>query len=273
MAPTSPSVPVPVLTADGVVSEATAARVRLRDRLGCGPVRIPAECEGGSCSGPRLSGFSLFGKADAGSCATGSCRAKPQWCTDCAPAVRHPLPPLPSGIITVGHNEVVGGGGAACPDGGCGTRGCGDHSCWDRFKAWLCYRPTPVHLPCTPTPRITPLYTYVPCQDRPGLPGGCATGHCGGGKFGHGHGLGLPARGVNGTCTPCPAAGEQVIPGYRLANPEGPAVAPPAPVVNSAYRTPAQVVPTAYRPTTPAPTAAPTPVVPYKTNWQPAPPK
>jgi hypothetical protein len=58
------------------------------------------------------------------------------------------------------------------------------------------------------------------------------------------------------------------MPGYRLANPEGPAVAPAtAPVVNSAYRTPApaQVVPTAYRPTTPAP------VVPYKTNWQPNP--
>jgi len=141
------------------------------------------------------------------------------WCSDCAPAVRRPLPPPPtgggcdSGICRVGHVEPAP---AACAGGECRTGPSGN--CWDRLKTWFCFRPTPIHLPLTPTPRIVPAYTYFPCRET----AGCATGTCGAG----GHGPRLPGRGAAG-CTPCPTPGDAVMPGYRLANPEVPTVVTP----------------------------------------------
>jgi hypothetical protein len=170
---------------------------------------------------------------------------------DCAPPYRQPLPPLPDGL---GLRDHAGGN---CAGGRC------DGDCWDRFKTWLCYRQTPVHLGCVPTPRYAPLWAWFPCTDHAGCganncgPNGCAR------PVGHGHaaapgtvtpmfpavppligrGKLLPGRGVTGGVQPCPVPGEVVMPGYRLANPESPAVVgvPPGqtPVAISSYKVPA----------------------------------
>lgn len=142
------------------------------------------------------------------------------WCTDCAPAVRHPLPPAPAAGACVG--------GACAP----AARG---HSgdCWQQFKDWLCFRQTPVHLGCTPTPRMPPLYTYFPNTTERA---GCTTGNCGPTGCAPGHPrLGGGFVGAGRTCVDCPQPGETVTPGYRLAwpsreaHPAVPAV-PPAEV-------------------------------------------
>lgn len=143
-------------------------------------------------------------------------RGAKAWCTDCAPAVPTPLPPAPAGHAAAG--------GSCAP-----ARG-HDGDYWQCFKDWLCFRQTPLRLGLTPTPRITPFYTYFPCVERPGCadgncgPGGCAPGHPRlGGHAGHGRG-----------CTTCPTPGEPVVPGFRLAAPTHAAPAPVAPPATDA---------------------------------------
>ena len=189
----------------------------------------------------------------------GVARAKPKWCADCAPAVRHPLPPLP-GRHPHGRAQRGGGrrarrartagaapGTAAIRPAGTGSR----RGCATARRRSTCPVPRPRGSPrCTPTSRAT---------------NGRAT-RAGARRVRQRRGEVRPRPRPRASrprgerhCTPCPAAGESVMPGYRLANPEGPAARPAAaPVVNSAYRTPApaQVVPTAYRPKTPAPAVA-----------------
>lgn len=153
------------------------------------------------------------------------------WCTDCAPAIRHPLPPAP----------------VSCNTGSCGGH---DGSCWEKFKGWLCFRQTPVHLGLTPTPRMTPLYTYLPCTER----AGCSDGHCGPGGCAPGHARHGGLIGGRG-CTTCPTPGESVMPGFRFANPTvaaptpQPVAAPPSEVLQTGFRRPTQPAPAVpYRP-------------------------
>lgn len=281
IAPTVPQIPAPVLTNGELVQPGGGGiGAQIRDWLGCGPVHVPG-VEATPVTGPRLfhgfSGLSLFNRAKKSDVEPyDPFRARRRWCEDCAPVVRHPLPPLPNGVIQVGWEEGVPAGPAASMPAGAGYRGAGIGSgcsngscaggsgtsgdCWHRIKAWLCFRQTPVHLPCTPTPRITPFYTYFPCGEH----GGCAANGPAGGKWYGGpavagektgtagvaatteaagtdlvrRGWRLPTRGASGPCTPCPATGEAILPGYRLASPELPAVGAPAtgPVTSTSYR-------------------------------------
>ncbi len=207
LAPTSPRVPAPVLKNGSVVP------------LGAAPTAGPVQPVG----------FRAPGLVPAGDWTRGA----NVWCTDCAPAVRYPLPPAPVS---------------------CATNSCArghDGSCWEKFKGWLCFRETPIHLGLTPTPRITPQYTLFPCTERAGCgdgncgPGGCATGHprLGGGLVG--------GRG----CTTCPTPGESVMPGFRFATPTAgtpaayPDVAPAGDVQQTGFRHPTQPPPAVpYRP-------------------------
>lgn len=228
-APTAPQVPAPVLV-DGLPVPAdggTVAGTKLRDRLGAGPVRL-AGCEGERC-GPKLPslGLGLFGKkaGDGYEPYDPLPGGKMRWCSDCAPAVKYPLPPLPAGIS--GDTRVIRTptAGGTCQDGNCG-RGHTAGSCWAKFKNWLCFKQTPLHFPCKPTLRYAPLYTYAPCVEGYGCANGMGAPACGP-AVATGvakQGLGLPPRGVAGGCTPCPTPGEPILPGYRLANPEAPVV-------------------------------------------------
>ncbi len=150
------------------------------------------------------------------------------WCTDCAPAVPNPLPSAPVSA-------------APCAGGSCALAARGrDGDCWQCFKDWLCFRQSPLRLGLTPTPRITPLYTYFPCVERPG----CASGNCGPGGCAPGHPRLGGLVGNGRACTTCPQPGEPVMPGFRLAAPTNAApvpVAPPAtdaPVQQSGFRLP-----------------------------------
>lgn len=191
MARTEPSVPAPVLMG-GVPA---SAPVSFREKLGIGTTyEVPTE---EAVAGPRLW------------CRMPSwrpCRAcalfqAPTWCENCAPAVKRPLPPLPAGLST-----------SQCSTGNCATapaRASG--SCCEKLKNWLCFHYTPVRIPLTPTAKEPALYTYFQTQERAGVcaSGNCAAGHCAKVRVGRGSG-----------CAPCPAPGEAIVPGYRLANPE-----------------------------------------------------
>lgn len=236
-APTSPRVAAPVIVDGEVLAAGDAPRARLRDRLGMGGGVIHAaggECDGGKC-GPRPKSR-LAGLVPCGGLGGGVVHAKPQWCSDCAPAVRHPLPPLPAGVGGWVEDAPVGG---RCAAGDCDTGKSGD--CCAKLMAWLCFRQTPVHFPCTPSLRQPPLYTYFNCRERPG----CATGACAtavpAAECAAVAGRGLPARGVAG-CVTCPQPGEGVMPGYRFARPEAPAVTQwspaPGPVTTTAFKEP-----------------------------------
>ena len=169
----------------------------------------------------RFSGFSLFGGAKADCEPHDPVKVKPQWCTDCAPAFRHPLPPLPAGVTTAAIAPVVAAPVQHKP-------ACHEHDghCWEKFKSWLCFRQTPVHLPCTPTPRYPPLFTLFPCHEHGGVVGaGCDISR---------KGLLHGKHGAPG-CTTCPAPAEPILPGYRLATPQSQPAAPPA-VTTSYYR-------------------------------------
>ncbi|HYH63813.1 MAG TPA: hypothetical protein VD866_03850 [Urbifossiella sp.] len=205
-APTAPRVPAPMLRNGAVVPATSAPAV--------GPVQTV--------------GFRAPGSVPASDWTRGA----NVWCTDCAPAVRHPLPPAP----------------VSCATGACA--GGHDGSCWEKFKGWLCFRQTPIHLGLTPTPRITPQYTYFPCTEGAGYasgncgPGGCSTGHPRLGGLVGGRG-----------CTTCPTPGESVMPGFRFANPSvgGPAphpvAAPASEVLQTGFRRPTQPSPAVpYRP-------------------------
>lgn len=63
-------------------------------------------------------------------------------------------------------------------------------SCLDKFKDWLCYRPTAGGFPCTPTPYRAPLRAYFRCTEPGCGAGACATGGCA-------NGHGAPAGGAN----------------------------------------------------------------------------
>lgn len=135
------------------------------------------------------------------------------------------------------------GGGKVIPAGGqdCGPGGCTGQK-WECVKAWLCYRPSSVKLPLTPTPHTAlPLF---PCQPTAGAgcgpnacgPNGCAPGHGGQAQGGGGggqlvarlaaatQGAGLlHPRGANGGTSagangvpPCDMSTPS-IPGYRFA--------------------------------------------------------
>lgn len=278
MAPTAPMVPAPQL-AEAYPATPTA---RLRDRFGGGRAVTPeATAAEAAKPGPLARMFQRTPKkyvADP----YDPYPAKKAWCETCGPAVRHPLPPLPAGLdlgaygvrrasadepaqpapaqpagVTVPH-AVAGGcaAGACAADAGRPSR-----SCWECFKGWLCYRQTPNYLPLIPTQRNAPLYTYGTCREGTGYGAGCAGGACG-----TGHGFAGRA-GSGAACTPCPVASESVMPGYRLANPELPGMAPRAagPVVSP-------VLPAGHKATAPAPVvpaagkaAPPAPAVPYKT--------
>lgn len=236
-APTSPQVPAPRVRDGHLVPPVSGAYHSAE--TGADQVYMPA---GGPAVGYGVRGFgggafkSMFGQSPAKDCDPHDplCR-KPKWCGECAPAVRYPLPPPPAGsadggVRRIGHFEPT----PACAAGGCA--GGDDRSCWERFKGWLCFRQTPVKLPRTPTARITPAYTYFPCVDRPG--GGCSSGNCGAGVSGAGgHASLMPGRGVNG-CVSCPTAGEAVMPGYRLANPNPPAGGATGGVISTSYSLP-----------------------------------
>lgn len=191
MAPTQPSVPAPVLMggipADGHVS--------FRDRLGIGAAEaMPAEAVP---AGPRLWNRMLSWRP----CRDCALFQAPTWCETCAPVVKRPLPPLPAGIST-----------GSCATGACATPAKASGSCCEKLKNWACFHYTPVRIPLTPTPKEPALYTYFPTRERAGLSAGgdCATGHCA--KL-------RPGCATGPACVPCPAPGEALVPGYRLANP------------------------------------------------------
>jgi hypothetical protein len=186
---------------------------------------VPATAATGA---PVAGAVEVVGFTDRVRAATGLATKTPRvWCTDCAPAVPSPLPPAPDGVAP---GTVVAGG---CAGGSCAAGHSGD--CWAKMKNWFCFRYTPVHLGCHPTPRQTPLYTYFPCVEG----SSCAAGNCGpGGCAAPGHRL-LGGK----ACTTCPQPGEPVMPGFRLAaptagTPAAPAGVPAADVVQSGFRVP-----------------------------------
>lgn len=209
-APTAPRVPAPTVRGGAVVpvaatSAPAAGAVQL---VGFGGVRPTSDWG----RGPQV------------------------WCNDCAPAVRHPLPPVP---------DAAGCAGAACAPAPLVR----DHdgSCLAKVKEWFCFRQTPVHLGLTPTPRMAPFYTYFPCTEK----AGCAAGNCGPGGCAAGHPrLGAGLFGGAKGCTTCPQPGEAVMPGFRFAAPSAGAPtyapAPVAEVIQSNFR-----VPTGPQPTVP----------------------
>ena len=227
-APTTPQVPAPVLV-DGlpVAGGSDWSRTSFRDRLGVAPAHV--EVADAKPTGPRvwtrMTSWMPFGKS-AESCEPHDpLFAKPKWCEQCAPAVRHPLPQLPAGLST---DRTCTSGSSAAPS--CAPAASG--SCCQKLKEWLCFHQTPVRFPLIPTPRDPALYTYFPTQERAGAcaGGGCAT---------EGGATGRKGRGVGG-CVPCPTAGEALLPGYRLANPEAPGTAelPTGSVTTTSYKAP-----------------------------------
>jgi hypothetical protein len=183
-APTSPSVPAPSLRGGLPVEHAS-----FRDKLGIGAV----EMADASC-GPRGCGRSLSWRPFQNS----ALFQTPTWCDNCAPVVKRPLPPLPAGLSS---GQCATPAPAAKHDG----------SCCEKLKNWLCFHYTPVKMPLIPTQKTPALYTYFPTVEGPGYGAGCADGKCGG----HSR-IGSAAK----ACVSCPAPGEALLPGYRLANPE-----------------------------------------------------
>lgn len=246
MAPTVPQVPAPLLSSGTLVPAGPGAPAGYDFRTASGPVCVPETQK--ACSGSKWSRFNplaVFNRGGKG--------CEPY--DDCAPAVRHPLPPLPGGV------------GGNCPGGTCmggGSRGGlgldldADGSCWRRFKGWLCYRPTPIHLGCTPTARHVPVYQWFPCESGAGCgPAGCAAPRvaaASGPTIDAARLTGLPARGISGGSSPCPTPGEEILPGYRLANPERPSVVGKPvgqlPVETSSYKQPVPAAGVPYKPAT-----------------------
>jgi len=190
MAPTHPSVPAPVVKAGVPVAEG----VSFREMLGVGATDSAPTVE--AAAGPRLWNRMLSWRP----CRDCALFATPEWCSNCAPAIKRPLPPLPGGLSS-----------ASCSTGQCAAPAKASGSCCEKFKNWLCFHYTPVRMPLIPTQREPALYTYFSTTERAGVCAGgqCATGHCAKVRVGSGPG-----------CVPCPAPGEALVPGYRLANPE-----------------------------------------------------
>lgn len=198
-APTSPSVPAPILVGGLPVSEGSdGARASFRDRLGVSTASVPMATAAVEVepTGPRMWSRIVHWRPCGKSCEPATLHGKPAWCEECAPAVRRPLPALPAGLST--NHACAGPACAPAKHNG---------SCCQKLKDWLCFHYTPVRTPLEPTPKYPALYTYFPTQERAGLcvAGGCATGKC---------------RGGAESCAPCPVPGEAIAPGFRLANPE-----------------------------------------------------
>jgi hypothetical protein len=153
-----------------------------------------------------------------------------------APAVVHPMPPLPTGLTAA---PLAVSPAACASPAACSTSPRGD--CCERLKRWLTFRPCEVHLPCTPTPCYAPLYESFACKPNAGYAGGCApaAGCATGGR-------GLFARTPKEKCAPdCdPRTGpvDAGLPGFRFAAPENPAIgaghAAPGTVVNTSFKMP-----------------------------------
>ncbi len=191
IAPTSPQVPVPVIV-DGlpVAAGGDWSRTSFRDRLGIAPTQVVAA---EAVAGPRM----------LAQVSHDSWLAKPKWCEQCAPAVRHPLPPLPAGMSTNRGYST-----SSCASTGCAPVQASG-SCCAKLKDWFCCRPSTVRTPCIPTQKDAAITGYFTPHVGPGVGvGNCATGNCATAKFGHGSG---------GNCVPCPTPGEALVPGYRLA--------------------------------------------------------
>jgi hypothetical protein len=168
-----------------------------------------------------------------------------------APPVTTPMP-LPTGYAGPQAGPYTGYAGGGCPTPDCGTcaaprfRGAG----YDRFKAWLCFRPTAGDaLPkFNPHPYVGPIAGTFPCTSAAGCAPGtgtCAPGNgCAAVDVGRG---GLAARfGLlgsgcrDGGCVP-PA--DDAIPGYRFAGNHPPATAAPfAPLGYTTYKPAAPAV-------------------------------
>ena len=193
MAPTAPSVPAPVHMGGLPVGE----HVSFREKLGIGTTDVMPMEE--AVAGPRIWTRMLSWRP----CRECALFRAPTWCENCAPAVKRPLPPLPAGLST-----------AHCATGKCAVAAPAakhDGSCCAKVKEWLCFHYTPVRMPLTPLPRDPSLFNYFPTQERAGM---CATGNCTTGAC-------AKARiGTASGCSPCPAPGEAIVPGFRLANPE-----------------------------------------------------
>jgi hypothetical protein len=204
MASTSPSVPAPILSGGLPAAEGGAwSRTSFRERLGVGTtseaviveeVAGPRTRSGGVLSWRPLRDSAMF--------------TEQVWCEPCAPNVRKPLPPLPGGLSNRNYT-TTGSCDAAKPAG----------SCCQKLKDWLCFHYTPVRTPLIPTQKQPALYTYFPTQEGPGVcaGGNCATGHC---ATGH-HGIGKLRVGSGPGCVNCPAPGDPIVAGFRLAHPEG----------------------------------------------------
>ncbi|HEY2909756.1 MAG TPA: hypothetical protein VGI99_05895 [Gemmataceae bacterium] len=216
MAPTAPQVPAPMIV-NGLPASPSVdwSQSNFRDRLGI-PTAAPVQAKPGVWS--RMTNWRPF-KSSGFAEPYDPLARKPQFCENCAPAVRQPLPPLPEGIST---NRVVPASAVAPRSSGCADGSCGvaeKRSCCQKIKDWICYRQTPIHFPLIPTPRQPSIVSYFPYPDRvlgygPGMngTGSCTTGNCAAnGKTGCG------VRG--GSCAACPAPGEAILPNYRLANP------------------------------------------------------
>ena len=191
IAPTSPQVPVPVIVDGLPVAEGSDwSRTSFRDRLGIAPTHaVATEAAAGPRMLTRVSHESWL--------------AKPKWCEQCAPAVRHPLPPLPAGLSTDRACATSSSVGSAC------APAAASGSCCEKLKDWFCYRPSTVRTPCVPTQKDPAIYTYFTPRQGPGVgAGNCAAGGCATGKAGHGAGA---------NCLPCPTPGDAIVPGYRLA--------------------------------------------------------
>jgi hypothetical protein len=243
-APTVPTIPAPVFTGSAVApANATGPAVAVHPR---GPaektLHAPRQVSGVSAAQPY------------------------------GPVAANPPPPPVAGVVAA---PVPTPAPAAVIPAGCDScDSCNSSACWAKFKAWLCYRPTPVKLGLTPTPYMAPLGMQFPCVSATGCgPAGCAkgpvggTGTCATAACGPRVASGLPCRGTAGGCTA--VAADPVLPGYRFATPANQNAGAPvnaAPVVTTSFK----------QPTTPGPVAAPTSqkpaapaaLVPYKSTGQ-----
>jgi hypothetical protein len=141
-----------------------------------------------------------------------------------------PVPPLPTAMIA----PVVVAPAACASPAACSVADRG--SCCDRLKRWLCFKPTAIHVPITPTPCYAPNYEFFACKSNGGPAGGCA-------PTGHGLFARTPKEKCAPSCDPRTGPVDAGLPGFRFAAPESPAVAggaqaAPGPVVNTAFKMP-----------------------------------
>jgi hypothetical protein len=88
-------------------------------------------------------------------------------CTSCRDGGWDDRRPRTRLIDRVGHVNTCGECGAPCPTGTCmECRSKRFSGCWERFRAWLCFRPSATYCPTCPTPYQPPLYTYFECMPQ-----------------------------------------------------------------------------------------------------------